>query len=690
MKEVATYKVFGIYLLTLDQKKIPRSELVKGFPITLNELYDKKHRMDWGLFVALTKRLAKLVGGGEALVNTGFLPPIAKPAKVIGSILSLFREPKSLYAAMVKMGGPAFFSNIDFAFTETGSNSLRIDITIPEQYEDCPEFFSVYKGIYTCLPTTINLLYAIVEMEVFPRHAVYNVMLPPSMTLLTRTQVALNAFRGAKGIVEELGSYQREIRGSYGRLEKANRKLHEQEIKFNLLERVSNISRLATVDRLAGGVGHEINNPLMIMLLNTDLLIEMVDDANCDRNVMLERLLRMRDANLRIANIVSALKDIGTCDPNEPEKTVPLLQILEKANNICLSHFNDNGVKLEIGHFDPELSVRAHSSMLSHALLYLLHNAFDAVMEMDERWIRIDIQEEQHSVTLQIMDSGPGISPAVIKEMFVPFFTTKKVGKGAGLGLSLAKKYVEIHGSSLVYDEESGHTRFSFTLAKESPHKKAASGGRTLRRRKLPAPRSRRMNAIAPCAAIACLLVSGCAWGEGLKGAHVKKSSEQQEDRIAESCQRKEALRTKLSEKQYAVVCENGTEPPFANEYWNNKRAGIYVDVISGEPLFSSRDKFESGTGWPSFTKPIAQEHVVTRIDRSHGMVRTEVRSKKSDGHLGHVFEDGPGPDGLRYCINSAALRFIPIEDLERDGYGSWLPLFEEESDKPKEHGSKR
>lgn len=135
-------------------------------------------------------------------------------------------------------------------------------------------------------------------------------------------------------------------------------------------------------------------------------------------------------------------------------------------------------------------------------------------------------------------------------------------------------------------------------------------------------------------------------------------------------------LRHRLTPEQYHVTKQNGTEPAFRNEYWNNHAAGIYVDVISGEPLFTSLDKFESGTGWPSFTKPIASEHVVEKTDHSFG-VRTEVRSRKSDAHLGHVFDDGPQPGGMRYCMNSAALRFVPLEKMKADGYGDLLPLFE-------------
>ncbi len=463
MQDVSTYKAFGIYLIKLKEAGIPTARLVEGFPVRASDLTDKKHRMDWNLFASMTRRFSDLIGGYDELVSTGHLPARAKPAKVVGSIMTLLREPKQLYRAMVRMVGPAFFNNLDFKLEDVGKSLVRVTIEIPEGYDECREFFYIYKGVYETLPVLLNQPFAVVEAKIAPRRGEYLVTLPPSTTIVSRAKLALSAFSSAKGIVDELAIYQEQIRKSYEGLEQANRRLHDAEVKLQLQEQVANLSQVAAVYRLAGGVGHEINNPLMTLLMNTDLIADMVKSGDVDKKTILKRLHAMKEANERIARVTNALRDMGAYDLDAKVEDVVLSDILDDVKNLSASHFLQHHVRLDVTPLENDIKIRVRSAMFKQSLLHLLNNAFDAALEGQERWIRIDVESDGR-VKIMVTDSGPGIPKAIRGAIFNPFFTTKEVGKGAGLGLSLAKKYLQMDGADLKLDTSCEHTCFSFDL----------------------------------------------------------------------------------------------------------------------------------------------------------------------------------------------------------------------------------
>jgi methionine-R-sulfoxide reductase len=189
-----------------------------------------------------------------------------------------------------------------------------------------------------------------------------------------------------------------------------------------------------------------------------------------------------------------------------------------------------------------------------------------------------------------------------------------------------------------------------------------------------PSPRGSRLTLLAALVTAVGVAAASVYWSQAQSAKMMNAKTRPLETELPSDAK----LRRQLTQEQYHVTRECGTETPFRNPYWDNHRAGIYVDVITNEPLFSSLDKFDSGTGWPSFTKPIAPEHVVQKTDQSFGMVRTEARAQISNSHLGHLFDDGPPPTNQRYCVNSAAMRFIPVDKLKAEGFSEYLSLFEQ------------
>lgn len=468
MREISTKKALEVLLIKLDQMGIPREKFIEGFPVTLKDLNDSKHRLDWEVFVPMLKRYSKLIGGPAELERAGLLIYSSVPAKLLGYVLSIVKEPKDLYWALATGGGQTFFSNIQFQYEDLGENQVRITLSIPPEYTECPEYFQVCKGTLAGITLIHHLPYAIVEMEADSRKGVYTITIPPSMTFFKRLKRALMALKSGRGIIEELRTFQRQIDESYVHLADTKKKLMEHELKLKLFEKLVNDSRLAALDRLAGGVGHEINNPLMIITLNAQELESLYQHSKAKKPKELKHIEEISKAKERIAGIVTSLMAIGSGSTEDAPKPVKIESMLDAVKNLSASRFEKSGIDFQISTYDHNLSVTTQQALVSQALVHLLNNAFDAALQSQEKWIRIEIEERQEDVLFKVIDSGAGIPPSVAQQMFNPFFSTKDVGKGVGLGLSLARKYIEMQESELLFDTSNPNTCFTFALKKHA------------------------------------------------------------------------------------------------------------------------------------------------------------------------------------------------------------------------------
>lgn len=465
-QEVSCKAVLHV-LQFLEQKKVETGPLLATMPYPREHVCDPSKRVSWESFCDFMVRVERAVGGPEALAECGAASTSAASYKGMFRLIGYVATPALLYKAASRFAVPMLFHGVVDELTELPNGQLHITQTIPESYRDCPQMFLTSIGGLRSAPTILGLAPARVEYTITPRQCIYLVTPPLSFSIWTRFRRAFTAIFFAQAALEHMAAQEREMTQSYA-------KTIEAELKLKLSNQMSWVSKMTALGEMSAGVAHEINNPLAIVTMSASLLAQGLEDGNVDRTFVLKQVERVRGAADRIAKIVSGLRAFTRDAGNDPCKPVSLNTLVQDTLQFCQQRFATEKVQIQFAPLSSDLFANGRATQISQALLNLMNNAFDAAVKCPERWIRVELAENAEQVEISVIDSGAGIPEAQRGKLFQPFFTTKPIGSGTGLGLSVARGTIESQGGTIEFDPSSAQTRFVIRLPRAPAASQAA------------------------------------------------------------------------------------------------------------------------------------------------------------------------------------------------------------------------
>jgi len=465
-KEVSCI-AFETLNLELLRMGIPVAPLFEGLGLKLSDLGIRGARADWDVFVDYLDRVKdalKTHGGFDSLSRN---VQVARGNETLAAIARTVATPQLILWIVAKWFGRAHFRNIQFTYELLSDGRVRMEIIIPQPYRDSIPFFEVWRQGFRGSPRTLGLPDAKVVAEIAPRKATYWVSMPSDRSIWSPLRRRWRILSGARAAVNELSDKELELRHYWAMLSDSQKRELEQQEKLQISSELASLSRMSALGEMAGGVAHEINNPLAIVLLCSGQLKQGLRNGNLDL-VRAKKSIDQIEANsLRIADIVKSLKLFARDTGNNPFVPTEVSSIFHGILNLSAEKCRNLGIRLEMPKIQEDLRISCRAEQLMQVLLNCITNSCEAIAHLDEKWIRLETYRQGKFAVIAVVDSGRGIDPNLRERLFEPFFTTKKIGMGTGLGLSIAKGIIEAHGGIIGFDFESQNTRIVIHLPLE-------------------------------------------------------------------------------------------------------------------------------------------------------------------------------------------------------------------------------